>query len=269
MRYLESLPASAIRPANNCPLQVQGLSSQIDGCTVLSNVSFSLQPGSLTGLIGPNGAGKSSLLRALFGWPLQAKFQGSVHLFDHDIELLTHKQRAEKIAYFPQKLHFEPGMQVADFLQIGRLVLLSQTRIEEALAQMHACHLSKARLGNLSGGELALVAMARIYASNAPLILLDEAISALDPYFALIMLERLQAMAKNGKTILLVLHDLTYAARFFDGLILMDRGQIKEVGAAEELLDKNALQQLYNIRLLNGKYERQNWAIAWEADKIE
>ena len=109
----------------------------------------------------------------------------------------------------------------------------------------------------LSGGERARVLLARALAVEAPLLLVDEPVSALDPYHQIRIMEVLRAYADEGRTVVAVLHDLSLAARYCDRLILLDNGKVKADGAPSEVLTPDNLRDTYRIEaLIGGEDER-------------
>ena len=105
----------------------------------------------------------------------------------------------------------------------------------------------------LSGGERSRVLLARALAVEAPLMLVDEPVSALDPYHQLRIMEVLRAYADEGRTVVAVLHDLTLAARHCDRLILLDNGKVKADGAPRDVLTPQNLRETYRIEALIGE----------------
>ena len=105
----------------------------------------------------------------------------------------------------------------------------------------------------LSGGERARVLLARALAVEAPLLLVDEPVAALDPYHQLRIMEVLRAYADEGRTIIAVLHDLTLAARHCDRLILLDNGKVKADGTPSDVLTPENLRETYRIEAKIGE----------------
>jgi iron complex transport system ATP-binding protein len=104
----------------------------------------------------------------------------------------------------------------------------------------------------LSGGERTLVLLARALAVEAPLLLVDEPIAALDPYHQLHVMEILRGLARNGAGVLAVVHDLGLAARFMDRLVLMDKGAVVADGTPADVLTPDLLARVYRIDAVNG-----------------
>ena len=132
------------------------------------------------------------------------------------------------------------------------------------MAEVGVTALATRGAGVLSGGELARVLLARALAVEAPLLLADEPVAALDPYHQLALMDTLRGRAAAGAGILVVLHDLTLAARFLDRVILMDRGRIAADGPPADMLSPERLEAIYRILPLSGEHQRQRWLLPWQ-----
>lgn len=225
-----------------------------DGRTILDDVSVTLAPGQLTALIGPNGAGKSTLLQALCG--LLPPAHGTVMLSaERSLATLTPLERARLIAWSPPT--FEPAFNftVVDTVVLGRfpwhLGRPSSSDQDKALAALQclgAEALASRSVATLSSGERQKTALARILASDAPILLLDEPLANLDIAAALSLLALLKSLARSGKTICLTLHDLGLAFRFADAGIVLQDGCVKAHGSATHSLSPDVLSQTFGVK---------------------
>ena len=152
-----------------------------------------------------------------------------------DVDRLTPIQRAQRIGYLPQRTQLAWPIAVADMVALGRHAhgdrdvarqpALRQ-RVEQALSAVGALHLIDRSTAELSGGEQALAALARVLVADTSLLLLDEPTAALDPQRQLAVMRHLQTLAREGGTVVIVLHDLNLATQFADRLVWMERGRI-------------------------------------------
>ncbi len=221
---------------------------------VLADITLSLRPGKMIGLIGPNGVGKTSLLRILAGLVTPSK--GTVSLDDKPLSSLAPATKARQMAYIPQNHIVHWPIRVYDLVALGRLPYqhplasldkMSKNAIDTALADMAVTHLTERPANQLSGGELARVLVARALAQTPQIILADEPISGLDPAHALLLLQHLGKVAAQGMTVIIILHDLSMAARFCDELVLLHDGRIYDAGAPKNVLTPKALREVYQI----------------------
>lgn len=210
----------------------------------LDSADFTLSPGELVAIVGPNGSGKSSLLRILAG--LLRPDSGTVSLDGVALESLDPLTRAGKLAYLPQRAEVAWPIVVADMVALGRYAFGAEdtqpnSAAERWLEEVGCKALAKRSTATLSGGELALVALARVFATETPLLLLDEPTAALDPKRQIETMARLASRSRGGQGIAVVLHDLNLAAKFADRVVWMMAGRIDTVTRSEpEALAANA-----------------------------
>jgi len=196
----------------------------------LVDADFRLSPGELVVIVGPNGSGKSTLMRLLSGQGRPDS--GSVRLDGHEIARLSPIERARRLAYLPQRTEVAWPITVADMVALGRFafggaeVARGVGDAARWLDEVGCAALARRSTATLSGGELALVALARVFAAEAPLLLLDEPVAALDPRRQLDVMARLVARSRAGQGVAAVLHDLNLAAQFADRIVWMRAGRI-------------------------------------------
>jgi iron complex transport system ATP-binding protein len=217
-------------------LVARAISVSLGSTRALQSVSHTVQPG-WTAIVGPNGAGKSTLLRAMAG--LQALDAGEVTLNDKPLSAWPPRERALQIAWLAQQGDASGELTVREVVHLGRLPALGlfatpsaadEARVDRAMADAECTPWQARRLHELSGGERQRVLLARALAVDAPLLLLDEPTTHLDPPHQVALLRLVQRQVKAGVTVLSVLHDLSLALRA-DRLVVMDRGRVCAEGA--------------------------------------
>lgn len=240
-------------------LEVEDLRVSIGGRLVVDAANLLLRAGELVALLGSNGVGKTSLIRGALG--LLRADGGRALLVDamgkRDIAAMPSTERARAIAYLPQTRPLAWPARVRDVVALGRfahggpLGRLSQAdraATERALAACDLAALAERRCDTLSGGELARVHIARALAAEAPLLIADEPVAALDPLHQHRVMALLRTAADRGGGVLVVLHDLALAARYADRLAWMKGGRILADGPVAQTMTAARIAQVYGVR---------------------
>lgn len=242
-------------------LDVRSMSVHLGTRLVLDGVSFEAAAGECIFVLGPNGAGKSTLLRAVAGL---VPVSGEVLWAGTPVGQLGGVERARGIAYLPQGSIVSWPMRVRDVVTIGRLPHGSRlsrpgpkdaAAVDRALEVVDAIAFANRSIGELSGGERARVLLARALAVEAPVLVADEPIAALDPAHQITVLELLSGLAAQGRLVLAALHDLTLAARFATRVLVLDGGRLVADGRPAATLDDAVLAQTFGVdaaRLAHG-----------------
>ncbi|HEV7691643.1 MAG TPA: ABC transporter ATP-binding protein [Hyphomonadaceae bacterium] len=251
-------------------LEAKGISVSHRGHRIVADASLSVSSGELVGLIGPNGAGKSTLLKALLG--IIPKDAGSVALDGQDFFELASRVRAQRVSFLPQERRVEWRLPARDVVMLGRYphhagfggsTPEDTAAVDRALADADCREISDRPVAVLSGGERTRVLLARTLAVEAPTLLADEPIAALDPYHQLHVMEILKALTRKGVGVLAIIHDLALAARFMDRLVLMHRGAVVADGAPADVLKPELLASVYRIEALAGANGGDKWVLPW------
>lgn len=260
--------------------EIDGLSVQLGGRTLVREVSLRLAAGELLGLIGPNGAGKSTLLKAMVHL---LPYSGEIRLLGDDARELDARERARRLAYLSQDDQVQWPLRVTELVALGRhphqrpwpsagLQAQDQAAIERALHATDLWHLRERRVTELSGGERARARLARTLAVQAPLLLADEPVAALDPLHQLRVMQYLHAHCRTpsqtGHAAIVVMHDLTLASRFCDRLLLLHEGQPVACGPPATVLTPEHLQRIYGIRAIRRRIEGQAIVLPWALTKM-
>jgi len=235
-------------------IAIEGVHVSRDGRAVLQDVTLTLRGGELVCLIGANGAGKTTLLRAALG--LQKIDRGSVRLDGAPIATFAPDQRARRVAYLPQARTMAWPLIVRDTValgrfaygaRLGRLSDIDAAAVDEALAACSLSALATRAPSALSGGEAALVHVARALASKTQLVLADEPIAALDPRHAWNVMGVLRTFVEAGGGALVTIHGPNLAAEFATRLIVMDIGRVIADGAARQTLTADIMRRAFGV----------------------
>jgi iron complex transport system ATP-binding protein len=235
-------------------LDVHAIRVVLGGRLVLDDVSMSIEPGGVIGLVGPNGAGKTTLLRALAGIALVAA--GSIGVNGQRPAKLSRVERAKLIGYLPQDRSVHWPLSVRRIVELGRLPHLEPWQaaadsdaaaVEQALQVTDTLALAERSISTLSGGEAARVAIARMLAGEPRVILADEPTASLDPAHKLEVLELFRGLARAGRAVVAVLHDLTLAARYCDRIVMLNAGHIVADGTPHDVFSASRLSRIFGI----------------------
>lgn len=244
-------------------VEIRDLSAGYGKREILRGVSLSMRPGTVTTLLGSNGCGKSTLLKTMLG--TADIFGGDILLDGESVRQMSATALAQKMAYLPQSKN-TPDITVRTLVLHGRFPYLSYPRryrredyafADAALRQMGIEDLAEERLQVLSGGQRQKVYIAMALAQQAGLIMMDEPTTYLDigQQFRFGRLAR--ELAQQGKTVLLVLHDLPLALQISDALAVLEEGKLGFVGAPAGIMDSDVLQRVFGVRLAVREEEGQ------------
>jgi iron complex transport system ATP-binding protein len=233
-------------------LSIASATVNLGGRPVLAGIDLTLRRGEFVAMVGPNGAGKTTLLRALAGL---VPTSGDLTVDTSHLARLSLAERARRIAYLPQGHVFHWPMPVAEIVALGRLPrgagadlsAADRDAIARAMDVTGVAAHAERPVTTLSGGERARVALARVLATEAEIILADEPTASLDPRYQLIVLGILRRHAEAGGTVLAVLHDLGLAARQASRLIVLDNGRIVADGPPRDVLTQARLAETFGV----------------------
>ena len=226
-------------------LAVRDLTVTRGGRKVVDKVSFTVEPHEIVGVIGPNGAGKTTLMRAALGL-LPARG-------DSDLARLAPRDRARRAAWMPQSREIAWPVTVGTLVTLGRIPHLpasprDREAVEQALARLDLLPFRDRIATELSGGEQARVLLARVLAQETPLILADEPIAGLDPAHQIATMEVFCDLAREGRAVIVSLHDLGLAARHCTRLCLVHQGGLIADGPPAEVLTEANLRTIFGVR---------------------
>lgn len=235
-------------------LTLNAVSAGAETAPRLKNVSVKFRQNELTALIGPNGAGKTTLLQCALG--LMAPSAGTVTLNGQPLSELSPIERARIVSYLPQMRPLAWPLKVHDVVALGRyaygassgqLSASDQRAIEMAIKSCGLDDFAQRRTDTLSGGELARVHCARAFAGQTPLLIADEPVAALDPHHQFKIMAFIKDYVAKGSGAVVVLHELSLAARFADRLIWMKDGTIIADGPPHETLTAARIRDVFDV----------------------
>ena len=251
-------------------LNAWGVNVTLAGRLVLNDVSLALSSGHLVALVGPNGAGKTTLLRALAGL---VPSEGAIEVGGAALSSLSLRERARRFGYLPQGHVVHWPLAARDIVALGRYphgatdpARLTPKDTEAVLRAMQATDVvefSERRVTELSGGERSRVALARVLAVEAPVILADEPTASLDPRHQFDVMKSLRASADKGVLVIVVTHDLGLAARFADTVLVLSDGRLVSQGAPAEALSEKIMGDVFRISAYRAEYQREPVIVPW------
>lgn len=233
-------------------LEVHNLTASYNRKPVLWDVDFALPEGKLIGIVGPNGSGKTTLLKNIMG--LMKPDSGYVNLYGEKLDDVR-----ERISYVPQResVDWDFPASVMDVVRMGRyrrsnlFRKLSRKDHEictAALEKVNMLPLAGRQISQLSGGQQQRVFIARSLAQQADLYIMDEPFAGVDASTEEAILSLLTEMKREGKTVVIVHHDLQTANEYFDWIVLMNT-RLVAYGPKEKVFTSELLQEAYGGRL--------------------
>lgn len=250
-------------------LCVDALSVTVGGKQLLHDIGFEARAGEFLSVVGPNGAGKTTLLRAVAGL---LTYDGHIAWRGNDFASLTAVEHARTLSYLPQGHAVHWPITAREAVTIGRaphsssLTRLSpedETTIDRALDAVDARAFAHRPVTELSGGEKARIMLARALAVDAPILLVDEPVAALDPAHQLSVMQVLTKQAQQGRLIICVSHDLSLASRFADRFLVLDKGRIASSGPYAEALTDDIYHTVFGVRTRRFESDGETLIMPW------
>ena len=234
-------------------MQIKQLTKQYDGKTVVDGVTFSIPKGKVISLIGPNGAGKSTVMGMISR--LIAHDSGLVDFEGKDIGKWKSKELSKRLAILTQSNNIQMKLTVRELVTFGRFPYSGnrvtpedQKIIDRAIAYMELEDFQDRFIDELSGGQRQRALIAMVIAQDTEYVLLDEPTNNLDIYHATNMMKTVRRLCDElGKTVILVLHEINYAASYSDYICAFKDGKIARFGTVEEVMTKENLSQIYGV----------------------
>ncbi len=248
-------------------IAVSGLTHKIGKTTILDDISVEIPKGKITALIGPNGAGKSSLLNLIARQVDTQK--GRIELDGSNLEQISRSDLALKLAVVAQHVGVASRLRVQDLISFGRWPQ-HQGRPSEADRKAIEVSLGKFDLGDIrtrfldeiSGGQRQRAFVAMAYAQDTDWLLLDEPLNNLDIRYAKALMKHLRNMAdQDGKSVVIVIHDLNYALSVADCFVGLKDGQVHFSGEAGEAVTAKTLSNLFDTEVQLEVFKEQTFAV--------
>lgn len=232
---------------------VKDLTKRYDGKTVVDSVSFEIPKGKVISLIGPNGAGKSTVMGMISR--LIASDEGLVDFEGKDIGKWKSKELAKRLAILTQTNNIQMKLTVRELVTFGRFPYSGGRNtdednaiIDKAIEYMELQNFQDQFIDELSGGQRQRAYIAMVIAQDTEYVLLDEPTNNLDIYHASNMMKIVRRLCDElGKTVILVLHEINYAAFYSDYICAFTDGKIAKFGTVEEVMTKENLSKIYNV----------------------
>jgi iron complex transport system ATP-binding protein len=240
------------------PIELRNVSLSRSNTIVLQNIDLTIPGGEWTSIVGPNGAGKSTLVQALAGL---LPYEGSIQIGGAELRSIAIKARAQQIAWLEQATatldSLDFSLRVYEIAMLGRLphqnwlCIPSEEDcgiVEHAMRQTDVWGLRERFFNQLSGGERQRVLLARLFAVQAGIVLMDEPIANLDPPHQADWLQWQTTLSDEGKTSITVLHEIQFALQA-ENLILLGKKGIHHQGKSNDPLTHQALVDLFDGRI--------------------
>jgi len=219
----------------------------------LGPMTTDIAAGELTALIGPNGCGKSTLLNMMAG---VLSYQGKIRIGEHDLGITPRRTWAKEVTLLAQTPIVPPAISVQQLVHYGRAPhqnmfgmrsAKDDAIVARAMAVAGVGDLQDRKLSALSGGQRQRAFIAMGLAQDTPYLLCDEPTSFLDVKYQFETLDLLKSLTVQGKTCVVVLHDIAQAARYADTLIVMNAGQIVAKGTPEQVVTPDLITDVYGL----------------------
>ena len=237
-------------------IDVNNLSLTYDGNTlIIDQLDLTIEKQSVTALVGPNGCGKSTLLRGISR--LLKPKTGSVHLDGRKVHSMKAKELAREMGILPQSPSVPEGLTVPELVAQGRYPHQSwfqqwsgedERIVQDALNTTTLTEFADRPVDTLSGGQRQRAWVAMALAQQTDVLLLDEPTTYLDMAYQVDVLDLLEDLNQDGRTIVMVLHDLNQAARYADHIVALREGQIVTQGPPRSVMTSETIQQVFGLQ---------------------
>lgn len=234
-------------------IEVRQLSKRYGGTHGIHNISLTIPKGAITSFIGPNGAGKSTLLSAISR--LIPMDEGQVLIGGADVSRADSRELARVVSILKQSNQLNVKLTVQELVEFGRfphtagrLSANDRRYVDEAIRYMELEEIRGQYIERLSGGQRQRAFISMVLAQDTEYILLDEPLNNLDLKHSVQMMKVLRRLTDElGKTIVLVLHDINFAAAYSDTIVALKGGRVVRHGDADEMIESRVLREIYDI----------------------
>lgn len=244
-------------------LLLENICAGYDRRECIHDISLAASAGRLIAVIGPNGCGKSTLIKCMAG--VLKPMSGRISVDGCEYSEMSGKERARSVSYMPQS-RIAPDITVGRMAAYGRYPHARRGRamrpddmaaVESALERAGMRDFANRRVSSLSGGERQRAYIAMMLAQQSPVMLLDEPAAYLDISAQFSLMELLRGLCREGKTAVVVIHDLQMALEYADEALLMDNGRVAAQGSPNEILQSGTIRRVFGVdmeRTAGGRY---------------
>ncbi|MGH4122056.1 MAG: ABC transporter ATP-binding protein [Clostridium sp.] len=219
---------------------------------ILKDINLEFASGVLYGIVGPNGAGKSTLLN-MVSRDLKMD-SGGIYLSGQPVYKYSNKEMARKLSYMRQNTSIKFPYTVKELVAMGRYCHDTETHMKkhqiiyEKIRENDLEDFADQPLTTLSGGEVQRAVFAKILAQESDVILVDEGLSNADIFYKVKFFEQLRKEVNKGKLVIIVIHDLFFARKFCDELVVLDKQGVYAFGKSEEVLNRTTLKEVFKVQ---------------------
>lgn len=234
-------------------MRIENLVKRYDGHAVVDHVDITIPRGSVVSLIGPNGAGKSTVMGIISR--LIERDEGSVTVDGRDVRDWKSRDLSQRLAILTQTNNVQMKLTVRELARFGRfpysgsrLTREDEQIVDRAIGYMELEEFADRFIDELSGGQRQRAFIAMVIAQDTEFILLDEPTNNLDIYHATSLMRTVRRLCDDlGKTVVLVLHEINYAAFYSDYICALANGRVAKFGPVEEVMTREVLSDLYRV----------------------
>ena len=235
-------------------MKISNLVKKYNNRSVVDSVSLEIHKGKVTSFIGPNGAGKSTVMGMISR--LIEQESGQIELNGKELSKWKSKELSKHLAILTQTNNVQMKLTVRELVSFGRfphsgthLTEEDHRKVDEAIAYMELLDFQDRYIDELSGGQRQRAYIAMVIAQDTEYVLLDEPTNNLDIYYATNMMKILRRLCDElGKTVIIVLHEINYAAYYSDYICAFKNGKIAKYGTVSEVIQKDVLSEIYNVQ---------------------
>ena len=238
-------------------IEVKNLSYVIGDKKILDGVNAAFAEGKITAIIGANGSGKSTLMSFL---SKTRRSVDAVYFKGRDVDKISAESYALQVSVLPQRQKMIADFRVEDVVVMGRFPYKKKFRdytaedrriARKAMESVGIVDMAQRKLSQMSGGEIQRVLIAKALAQEPELILMDEPTNHLDVKYKIALMRTLRTY---GKTVIIVLHDLSLAIQYCDNVVVMVAGRVLTQGTAREIMQPELLEKIFGVPFV--KFER-------------
>lgn len=234
-------------------MRIQELTKNYGRNTVVDNVSLEIHKGTVTSFIGPNGAGKSTVMGMISR--LIAKDNGLISFQGKELEKWNSKELSKHLAILTQSNQIQMKLTVEELVAFGRfphcggrITKEDEKKINQAITYMELDEFRNRFIDELSGGQRQRAYIAMVIAQDTEYVLLDEPTNNLDIYHATNLMKIVRRLCDElNKTVIMVLHEINYAAFYSEYICAFKNGRIAKYGIVKEVITKEVLSEIYQV----------------------